>query len=193
MGCTTAQLCEPASLVHASISEEHAAFWLASYNIPNICIELGLLHCVVCWKAVGSGHQHQIGLIKHSWFMAKALLNATICILMDMDHMFQIGLKLHTYFRLKAMKQRRLKVSLYPLPSLESFHMVAYSGACGALLQEHQVRTPRCQSPCPDEETSPQMLHAERTKNTEIHLLLVFLGHGEPGVVLAEQPVISTV
>lgn len=107
-------------------------------------MELGLLHCVVCWKAVGSGHQHQIELIKHSCFMAKALLNATICILMDMDHVLQIELKLHTYFRLKAMKQGRLKVSLYPLPSLESFHLVACSGACGALLLEHQVRTPRC-------------------------------------------------
>lgn len=126
--------------------------------------------------------------------MAKLLLNATICIMMDMDQMLQIGLKLHTYFRIKAVKQRRLKVSLYLLTSWESFHMVACSGACGALVLEHQVRTPGCQSPCPDGETSPQMLlfMQKEQKLTAIHLLLVFLGHGEPAVVLAEQPVIRS-
>lgn len=70
--------------------------------------------------------------------------------------------------------------------------MGALYGAWGALVLEHQVRTPGCQSPIPDGGTSPQMLlfMQKKQKPTEIHLPLVFLGHGEPGVVLAEQPVI---
>lgn len=162
-GLTTAQLCEPAPVAHTSISEEHAAFWLVPHSIPDICMELGLLHSVVCWKAVGSGHQHQMGLFKTFMFYGKS---SPECYNLHHDgHGPGAANRLHTYFRLKAVKQRRLKVSLYPSPSLESFHMVACSGACGVLLREHQVRVPGCQSACPEEETSPQILHVERTKN----------------------------
>lgn len=122
--------------------------------------------------------------------MAKALLNATICIMMDTDQMLQIGLKLHTYFRLKAVKQRKLKVSLYPLPSLESFHMVACSGACGALLLEHHVRTQDASLPALMKKPHHRCFVQKEQKPTEIHIPLVFLGHGEPGVILAEQSVI---
>lgn len=65
------------------------------------------------------------GVIKTFLFCGKSSAECYYLIMMDMDQMLQIGLKLHMYFRLKAVKQKRLKASLYPLPSLESFHMVA--------------------------------------------------------------------
>lgn len=49
----------------------------------------------------------------------KTLLDAAICTMMNVDWMLQIGLKLHTYFRIKAIKKKRLKLSLYPLPSCQ--------------------------------------------------------------------------
>lgn len=57
---------------------------------------------------------------------------------------------------------------------------------------EHQGRTPVRQSPCCGGETSPWALLSvqKEQKPTEIHLPLVFLGHGEASVVLAEEAVI---
>lgn len=75
--------------------------------------------------------------------MAKALLDATICITMDMDQMLQIGFQLHTYFRVKAVKQRRLEASLYPLLIGELSHggmlWSFWSASAGASGQDPKI------------------------------------------------------
>lgn len=60
---------EAASVAHAAVLEQGASVWLMSHNIPHLCTELELLHCGVCWKAMGFGASaSNRGLIETSLF-----------------------------------------------------------------------------------------------------------------------------